>query len=384
MHDEEARAVMSSRVERTLARLQPMGIQHVLVSDVGSVCYLTGYDPPIEIGRTPFEGGPAMAYVAPAQQTVLLVPDMEAEAAEAKSLDCEVQVYRSYSYRDPLKPDVYLLEATLGVVRSGGGSASRIGIEGRSLPAHLSLALGEAFPGLVLRDVSAELAEVRVVKDELDLERIAQALHLCDVGQLACKELAEPGLTEIELFSAIRGRMEAAAGERVPILADLCSGPRSAEAGGPPTNRVLAEGDWIQCDLVPRRLGYWADSCNGVVVGEPNPEQHRWQSLAGEALQLGMEAVKPGVRTGELDRLIRDHLGQAGYEYPHHTGHGLGVTFHEEPRIVPGADTVLLPNMVLALEPAVYVPELGGVRLEHVFRFTEGGAELLSKYPHVM
>jgi Xaa-Pro aminopeptidase len=384
MHNDEARTVMSSRVERTLARLGAIGIEHALLSDVGSVCYLTGYDPPIEIGRTPFEGGPAMVYLAPARTPVALVPDMEAEAAEAKCIGCEVEVYTSYTYRHPLKPDAYLQEATLDVVGSGGGPPSRIGIEGHSLPTHLSVALRQAFPGVALHDVSAELAEVRVVKDSLDLERLALALHLCDVGQLACKELAEPGMTEIELFSAIRGQMEAAAGERIPILADLCSGPRSAEAGGPPTDRVLAEGDWIQCDLVPRRLGYWADSCNGVVVGEPTAQQREWQSIAAEALQLGMDAVKPGMRAGDLDRLIRGHLSRQGYDYPHHSGHGLGVTFHEEPRIVPGADTVLQPNMVLALEPAVYVPGLGGVRLEHVFRVTAGGAELLSKYPHVM
>lgn len=384
MEGERAREIIKSRADGLFSRLEDNQIEHIIATSVGSVCHLTGYDPPIEVGRTPFDGGPALVYLSAGNQPVLVVPDMELAAAGDTAVGCELVAYASYRFDEPLAPETHLQAALLEIVGRGASPTGSLGVERSSLPLHLHRVLAETLPRLALEDVSDELAGVRVIKDPLDLERLRAVLHLCDVGQEACRSLARPGMSELELFAKIRGRMEVEAGGRIPLWADLCSGPRSGEAGGPPTGRVVAEGDWIQCDLVPRYRGYWGDSCNGVVVGRPTREQERLQSIAREALAVGRETLEPGVRARDLDRVLRDVVGQHGFEYPHHSGHGLGMTFHEEPRIVPDGEAVLAPNMVLALEPAVYVPGVGGVRLEHVFRVTDDGAELLSEYEHVM
>jgi Xaa-Pro aminopeptidase len=99
---------------------------------------------------------------------------------------------------------------------------------------------------------------------------------------------------------------------------------------------------------------------------------------AREALEVGIEAARPGVTAGDLDRRVRDAVSRYGYAYPHHTGHGLGVGLHEPPYIWKNAPTVLASGMVIALEPGVYVPEIGGVRQEVSLLITADGAEILS------
>ena len=249
----------------------------------------------------------------------------------------------------------------------------RVGIEAGALPAALAADLD-------WMDVDAELARARAVKDPDELSLIRAAIELCDVGQREARLRAEPGLTELELWAHVRGAIESAAGARTPILADLVAGPRTAETGGAPDNRTMAEGELVLCDLVPRRLGYWGDSCATFALGDAsetavaNPsdvarENHR---RASDRLAQILDAVRPGVVAGDLDALARD-----GLDYPHHSGHGLGCGWHEEPRIVPHSETVLEAGMVVAFEPGCY--EQGeGVRVEQVVLVTRDGCEILS------
>jgi Xaa-Pro dipeptidase len=181
-------------------------------------------------------------------------------------------------------------------------------------------------------------------------------------------------MTELELWALVRGAMETAAGSRVPAVADLVSGPRTEEVGGPPGPRTLTDGDLVICDLVPRLDGYWGDSCSTIALGEPSSGAREKHRRSREALARGLDAVRPGVRAGDLDALVRADLG-----YPHHTGHGLGVSWHEEPRIVPDSDTILEPGMIVALEPAVYA-DGEGVRVEQTTVVTPDGCEILSAH----
>ena len=165
--------------------------------------------------------------------------------------------------------------------------------------------------------------------------------------------------------------MESTAEARLPVLADLVSGPRTAEVGGPPSARVLAKGDLVLCDLVPRVGGYWGDSCATFAIGEPSAAAHAAHARARTTLADVVAAIRPGAVAGELDALARTRL-----EFPHHTGHGLGTSWHEEPRLIPGSTVVLEEGMVVAIEPGTY--ENVGVRLERVVLVTAEGCEVLS------
>jgi Xaa-Pro aminopeptidase len=106
---------------------------------------------------------------------------------------------------------------------------------------------------------------------------------------------------------------------------------------------------------------------------------HHIHQASLRALEAGIRAIKPGLTAGQLDQVIRDELGRAGYQYPIHSGHGLGVSFHEEPRIVPGASLPLEPGMVIALEPGAYTPA-AGARVERMLEVTAHGAREMTSY----
>src|SRR5207244_1357556 len=174
------------------------------------------------------------------------------------------------------------------------------------------------------------------------------------------------------LWTQVRAAMETAAAGRLPVLADLVTGPRTAEIGGPPTSRRIEDGDLLLVDLVPRVGAYWGDSCATVATAEPSAEVRDSHERVLAALEEAKSAVVPGALAGDLDAIAR-----AGISYPHHTGHGLGLTTHEQPRIVPGSEQELEPGMVLALEPGTY-GDGWGIRIEQVVLVTEDGCEVLS------
>jgi Xaa-Pro dipeptidase len=340
---------------RALDVARRAGAEALLASTPASVAWLTGFAAEIDSGPNPFSL-PPLALVA-GDGTVLIVSDDDAEGAAATG--CEVRSYRGFS--------VEPIDAVGGASTALGEVVGRrrVAVEAGTLPAALAAALDWV-------DVGSELAGVRAVKDSDELPLIRAAIELCDVGQREARLRAEPGLTELELWAHVRGAIESAAGARTPILADLVAGPRTAATGGAPENRVMAEGELVLSDLVPRWMGYWGDSCATFALGEPSEVAVTSHRRASDRLARVLDAVQPGAIAGDLDALARDRL-----EYPHHSGHGLGCDWHEEPRIVPWSETVLEAGMVVAFEPGCY--EQGeGVRVEQVVLVTADGCEILS------
>jgi Xaa-Pro aminopeptidase len=130
-------------------------------------------------------------------------------------------------------------------------------------------------------------------------------------------------------------------------------------------------------DLVPRVAGMWGDSCSTFLDGAPTEEQRRAYVAARAALDRGLDMLQPGARSGDVDAAVRTVMAEDGWEYPHHTGHGVGFAWHEEPRIVPNNDMLLEPGMVVALEPGTYTSDWG-LRVEQVAVVTDGAARVLS------
>jgi Xaa-Pro aminopeptidase len=134
-------------------------------------------------------------------------------------------------------------------------------------------------------------------------------------------------------------------------------------------------------DLAPRVDGYWADTCSATVVGAPSEEQQRVSGIVRTVLEQGIELAQPGTPAADLDRFLRKEMRRAGFAYPHHSGHGVGATFHDEPRIVPYEQRSLAEGMVICLEPGAYVAGWGGIRWEVGLVVRESGPEILSHFP---
>ena len=349
---------MSSRLDRARELTTAAGADVFLAARPSSVTWLSGYPVDIETGPSPYALSP-LVLLEPDGSLVAIASEDDAPAFE--ELGCRVVSFPGFTI-DALDP--------VGNTRR----ALKEAVAGRrvaSEPGWLPAALAE---GHEVADVTDDVVRARTIKDEDELDRIRTAIAVCDAGQRAAREHARPGVSELELWGAIRVALELAAGERIPALADLVTGPRTEHVGGPPSRRILEEGDLVICDLVPRVDGYWGDSCATIAVGEPKEMARRQWAASREALARGLDAIRPGISGHDLDALVRGAL-----DYPHHTGHGIGGDFHEEPRIVAGSSTVLEPGMVVALEPACYGGGCG-VRCEYVAVVTDDGCDVLSRH----
>jgi Xaa-Pro aminopeptidase len=364
--------------ERLENFLKQHALTALLLSDPHCLTWLTGYAPPIQTGPSPFEGGPALAWVAGGQVTLVL---SDAEAGAAKACGLAVQEYLSYTIEAPIAGLHKQAEALVKVLSAFGNLKGTIGVEMNQLPAPLLERLRELLPFATFRPVDGLLTPLRAVKSPPELERLRAALSLCDLAQAETKRLIQPGRSEIDVWGALKARLEIQAGGRLPILADFIAGVRTAEIGGLPGQYLLQPGDAVIADIVPRLDGYWGDNAGTHFVGEPSAELRKIYTIVLETLRRGILAVKPGLKACDLDALLRGLIRDQGYPvYPHHSGHGLGTSYHEEPRIVPYNEMKLEPGMLIALEPGIYLPGVGGVRLEDVVLVTSSGCEVLTSH----
>lgn len=350
-----------------------------LLTDVETVCYATGFAPTVEVGTSPFAGGPAVALVSPAGEVSLLVTNLERGTAEACHAD-EVHDYLGYcaERQQPLAENYRRALADLLDLNRVRGP---VAVEFRSLTA-------SAADTLSVRDcqpieITPTLDLVRAVKTDDEIQLLRRASELSDIGQAATRQAIAPGLTELEVFGQLRTAWESVAGSRVAVTGDFLSGThRTAGVAGWPGNRPFEEGDLVIADLAPRRDGYWTDSCSTYAVGEATAAARRLHRVATNALDSAIALLRPGLRACDLDETMRAVVHADGYTYPHHSGHGIGTSVHEYPRLVPAETAVLKPGMVLLLEPGAYDPSVGGVRLEWMFLLTDTGAERISKFEH--
>jgi Xaa-Pro aminopeptidase len=365
-------------LERLGAHLRSLGVEAALLSSPFTLTWLTGYAPPIQTGPSPFEGGPALGWWRGGDLTLVL---SDAEADAARERGAEVREYVGYSVEEPLEVTERQAAALRALLREQGVPGAGAGAELNFLSAALARTLEDFFPVGDLRPLDGEVDALRAVKGEDEIAKVRAALALCDMGQSYARQNLQAGVTEIELWGEMKARMEVMAGGRLPVLADLVAGVRTAEIGGEPGGYALGDGDPLILDIVPRLDGYWGDNAGTYFVGGPSPEMAGAYRVVRDALHAGVEAVRPGVRARALDAMLRDRVREAGYDpYPHHSGHGIGVSSHEEPRIVPYNENELEAGMIVALEPGIYLPGAGGVRLEHVVLVTQDGCEVLTTH----
>jgi Xaa-Pro dipeptidase len=339
--------------------LQAADADVLVTANPFTVGWLTGFAADATSGPSAF-AVPPIAVVTDDGVTIVCSSDEEGAVNPSRA---RAVAYEGFTTA-PLDPAAGQV-AALAALRLRG----RIAIEAHALSLAAAATLDDP------RDVGGALRGLRAVKTPEEVAVLRRAIAVCDAGQAEARRAVAPGVTELEAWNRIQGAMEAAAGERLPLLCDLVSGPRTADVGGFPGERTIAEGDLVICDLVPRIAGMYGDSCSTIAVGEPPAAATAAHLRATEMLELLLEAVRPGVVAGELDALGRS----TGLGYPHHTGHGIGYAGHEEPRIVPDSPTVLEPGMVVALEPGTY-PGPWGLRVERVCLVTGEGCEVLSTH----
>jgi Xaa-Pro dipeptidase len=366
-------------LSRLFAALEDEGLPQALLSSPQTLAHLVGFEVDWEnwpVGD-PFTAAEPLLLLREGKAT-LIVPQLFAAAAEG--CRCEVVIAPSHRFRGfPIDPVTALAE-TFGQLSV---AAVPTGVE----PDHLSLRAAELLRDNGATPVAVEglLLRARRIKLPSEVEAIRHACRLADTVQATVRRLAEPGQTEAQLAGLAIAEVGRVAGHRVPTVLTLNAGVASAEPSASPGSRVIEAGDIILTDTSPWIDGAWSDTANAVVVGPPRKEHRRLFDDLRRALEQAISLCRPGAVTGEIDRRVRESLSVWGDDvYKHHTGHGIGAFWYEPPSIVPGCTEVIEEGMVLAVEPAVYRPGWGGMRLEHVFRVGADDNEILSEFEHAL
>jgi Xaa-Pro dipeptidase len=355
--------------------LSSRGVQALIADDPGDVVWLTGFAVPHESWPSPLDV-PAAAIAADGTR-VLVVPELFESLCPAGA-GVDVQTYRTHGLDPDLRIREPFCEALGEALRGAGLAGARLAVE--SSLSHAATAAAAQVGQVV--SASGFLEPARRTKTPPEIELVRENAEACDTFQDAVREGALPGRTEAEIFTEARSRLEASVGKRVTILGDLVSGPRSLEGGGPPGDRRVQTSEPVLSDVAVSANGYWADNCTTACVGgQPSASFRSVTATVRDALLRSAEACRPGRPAGEVDRVGRDVLAAAGFGFGHHLGHGVGASYHELPRIAPGATMPLEEGMVLCLEPAAFTGTELGVRLEAVGVVRGDGLEFLSKVP---
>ncbi len=262
------------------------------------------------------------------------------------------------------------------------GGRARVAVTD-SMPALHLLPLAERLGAVPVLGTEI-MAGLRMVKDPAEIEALRTAGAAIDRVHARVPEFLRPGRTEAEVAADITEAI-VAEGHSEAAFVIVGSGPNGADPHHECSDRVLAPGDIVVVDIGgPVEPGYHSDCTRTYSLGEPDPAVAAQYAVLERAQAAAVTAVRPGVRAETVDAAARDVLAQAGLAeyFVHRTGHGIGLSVHEEPYIVAGNDQPLAEGMAFSVEPGIYLPGRWGARIEDIVIVTADGAAPANTRPH--
>ena len=361
-------AVFARRRAKVQEHLKEAGLAALIVVPGANLHYLTG----VRMGLSER----VTAMVLPAEgEPRFVVPGFEAERVRRQS-----QIAGLFSYADEEGPGGAAARAIEGLSIAG----QRVAADYRSVRLLESELFKGASGDFVIADAAPLLASLRARKDEAELVALEKAAALVEKAIDVVRRMVAPGVREDEIGAAVDKVIREAGPEAVGGSM-IVSGERTAIPHATTTNKEIASGDLVWADIVISYQGYYGDITRTFVAGLPDRELAEVYRVVHDAQQAARRAARPGITGAQLDAVARDYIAAKGYGqyFTHRTGHGLGLEGHEEPYIVAGNDVPLVPGNVFTIEPGVYLPGRGGVRIEDDIAITKDGARSLTNYPRL-
>lgn len=336
-------------------RLKAEGLAGLLVTHLPNIRYLTG-----------FSGSSGAVLIFPAE--TVLVTDFRYETQAADEVGDHARV-------DIVRADAWERVATL----AGRGRGEGWGFEGEHTSVATARKLGDL--GLTgLRAVEGLVEDLRVRKHDDEVAAIRAAAGLATEAFAAAVAAVRPGTTEAEIAAVLEGELRRRGSEGHPFPTIVASGPRSALPHARTGRREVGRGEVVLLDFGAQVDGYCADLTRVVVAGPADDRVRMVFELVRDAQAQALAGLRAGLTGQQGDALARSLIEQRGFgdAFGHSTGHGLGLEVHEAPRVSRTNEKPLPEDSVVTVEPGVYLPGWGGVRLEDDVRLTGGGTELLS------
>ncbi len=357
---------VAGRIERLRGRLEGAECDALLVTHLTNIRYLTG-----------FTGSAALLLLDADRLTFVTDGRYEEQAGTqlgAAGIVADIEIGRTLARQQ---------ELVAGRVAAG----ARIGLEAE----HVSWAgqrrfAEEWFPGSELVPTRALVEDLRLVKDEGEVARIEAACGIADDALAATAPLLDDGPTEQAFALALDTEMRQRGADDISFDTIVASGPNGSRPHHEPSDRPIQRGDLVVIDFGALVDGYHSDMTRTIAVGgagELGDTQRRMVEVVRASQAAGVAAVRAGARTNDVDTACREVIAEAGWAdaFVHGTGHGVGLDIHEDPRVSRDTAAMLAPGHVVTVEPGVYLPGHGGVRIEDTLVVTESGCRTLTRAP---
>jgi Xaa-Pro aminopeptidase len=353
----------AGRVERLRARFEPSEIDALLVTRLPNVTYLTG-----------FTGSAALVLVGP-DEVVFVTDGRYAEQAAEQLAAAGVAA----------RIEVRVSQATQrDAMREAARWYARLGLEAHGVTwAQQRAFAGEWFPDAELVATEHLVEDQRRVKEPAEVARIQAACTIADDALAVVAPRLAEGPTEREVALWLELEMRDRGAARTSFDSIVASGPNGAKPHARPSARAIEPGEPVVIDFGCVVDGYCSDMTRTLSVGDPGPDARRVYEVVREAQQHGRDAVSAGVDCARVDKACRDVISGAGWgdAFVHGTGHGVGLEIHEAPRVAATARDTLARGYVVTVEPGVYLPGMGGVRIEDTVVVTDDRADVLTRFP---
>lgn len=379
------------RVQRMKEKMQKDNINALFLRLPENILYLTGYWPVI---------GASALYFPVEGEPVLFAPEDETPFVE-EGWEKNVRYYKYFNVKALSNPnrDISALFRAEGINTAGKtigyeGSfecvaCNHVRAETRVATVSTFKMMEENMPGAVLVDATSTIIAARAVKTPYEIEKLKLACEITAFGYRAAKAMIKPGVKETEIGMAVETAIHVdgigyKGVKRSQGFAFVMAGENSVNAWRPfvfSTDYRVKAGETALLEVDAYVDGYFIDLTRTYAVTEPTKEQTRIYEVVKLAVKEALKAIKPGVRAADVDNAASRVIKDAGlFEYrKHHLGHGVGFQFHDpKPTLLPVSEDILEEGMTFAVEPALYVPGVGGLRLEENVVVTKDGYELLS------
>ena len=365
--------LLNRGVQAGAADFETLQSQALLVTNPANIRYLTG-----------FTGSSGRVLVTLAEAILVTDARYEARAAEAlANAHCSARIV---ILRTVTEQDAFLTQAiaSAGVVKLGLEADHVSWHDAERYRAFVASAEGEGEgEGELIAETDA-VERLRRTKEPAEVARLARASTIADDGFAQVLPMLSKPITERDFALALEDAMRAYGSEEPSFSTIIAAGTNASRPHHEPGNHVIQEGDEVICDFGATCEGYRSDMTRTVYVGEPSLKQLRHFAVVQQAHDAGIDAVTPGVSGLAVDAQTRQVIINAGWGefFVHGTGHGSGLLIHEAPWIGPTSTSILAAGDIVTVEPGVYLPGAGGVRIEDSMLVTDGGPLLLTRSPY--
>ena len=346
-----------TRIARAKELMSKHEVDGILLKDESTIRYLTG-----------FTGDSSLLYLS-SKRALLITDGRYTEQAQQ-----EMKYFEAYEYKPTGSESIW--EAAVNFAKEDGLKA--LGFDG----SHYSFTEYNILKNLLdtIQLKSMDFSGIRIIKDGKELEYLLRAALIADQAFTKLLEEIKPGVSEKELAAKLEYYMRVLGSEKVSFDTIVASGARSALPHGAASEKIIEAGDFVTFDFGAVYKGYHSDMTRTIVVGKASPWQKEIYDIVEKAQAKGMKAARLGMTGKELDAIVREVIEKSGYgdNYIHGTGHGVGLEIHELPNINKRGEQKLQAGMIFSIEPGIYIPHKGGVRIEDTVVLTENGARALN------